>query len=167
MMLKLEEIIDAAEGREIKKAIAVKMVLLGFKTKDICDLLEVSDAFVSKWKIIYENEGASGLRLHYKGGPQFLTDAQRREIYFHLRDKPHYSVEALRDWIERRYDVVYQSKQSDYDLLKEAGLSWHRTQAANPKKAEDLVLLKREEIKKTGGPAGRNSRRSTHCLCSR
>ena len=47
-MLKLEEIIDAAEGREIKRAIAVKMVLLGFKTKDICDLLEVSDAFVSK-----------------------------------------------------------------------------------------------------------------------
>ncbi len=67
IMLKLEEIIDAAEGREIKRAIAVKMVLLGFKTKDICDLLEVSDAFVSKWKIIYENEGAGGLRLHYKG----------------------------------------------------------------------------------------------------
>ena len=57
-------------------------------------------------------------------------------------------MEALRDWIERRYDVVYQSKQSDYDLLKEAGLSWHRTQATNPKKAEDLVLLKQEEIKK-------------------
>ena len=35
-----------------------------------------------------------------------------------------------------------------YDLLKEAGLSWHRTQAINPKKKEDLVLLKREEIKK-------------------
>ena len=92
MMLKLEEIIDAAEGREIKRAIAVKMVLLGFKTKDICDLLEVSDAFVSKWKIIYENEGAGGLRLHYKGGPKFLTDSQRREICFHLRDKPHYST---------------------------------------------------------------------------
>ena len=66
----------------------------------------------------------------------------------HLQDKPHYSVEALRDWIERRYGVIYQSKQSDYDLLKEAGLGWHRTQAANPKKKEDLVLLKREEIKK-------------------
>ena len=120
--------------------------------KDICDLLEVSDAFVSKWKIIYENEGAGGLRLHYKGGPKFLTDVQRREICFYLRDKLHYSMEALRDWIERRYDVVYQSKQYYYDILKEAGLSWHRTQAANPKKAEDLVLLKREEIKKNWRP---------------
>ncbi len=129
--------------------------------------MDVSDSFVSKSKTIYENEGASGLRLHYKGGPKFLTDAQRREICFHLRDKPHYSVEALRDWIERRYDVVYQSKQSYYDILKEAGLSWHRTRAANPKKEENGVLLKREEIKKTGGPAGRNSRRSTHCVGSR
>ncbi|WP_169247267.1 winged helix-turn-helix domain-containing protein [Candidatus Competibacter phosphatis] len=69
--------------------------------------------------------------------------------------------------IERRYDVVYQSKQSYYDILKEAGLSWHRTQATNPKKEKGLVLLKQEEIKKTGGSAGRNSRRSSHCLCSR
>ena len=76
-------------------------------------------------------------------------------------------MEELRDLIERRYDVVYQSKQSYYDILKEAGLSWHRTQAVNPKKEEDLVLLKREEIKKTGGPADRNSRRPTRCLCSR
>ena len=38
-MLKLEETIDAAEGREIKRAMAVKMVLLGFKTKDICGLI--------------------------------------------------------------------------------------------------------------------------------
>ena len=70
-MLKLEEVINAAEGREIKRAIAVTIVILGFKTKDICDLLKVSDSFVSKWKTIYENEGAGGLRLHYKGGPKF------------------------------------------------------------------------------------------------
>ena len=43
MMLKLKEIIDAAEGREIKKAIPVKMVSLGFKTKDICDLLGLNE----------------------------------------------------------------------------------------------------------------------------
>ncbi len=66
-MLKLEEMIDVPEGREIKRAIAVKMIILGFKTQDICDVLDVSDSFVSKWKTIYENEGAGGLRLRYKG----------------------------------------------------------------------------------------------------
>ena len=128
------------------------MVILGFKTKDICDLLDVSDSFVSKWKTIYENEGAEALRLQYKGKPGFLTESQRHQIIFHLKDQPHYSVEALRDLIERRYGVVYQSQQSYYDLLKEAGLSWHRTQAANPKRDAGQVLLKREEIKKTGRP---------------
>ena len=147
-MLNLEEIIDSPEGREIKRALAVKMVLHGFKTKDICDLLEVSDSFISKWKTTYEHEGANGLRLHYQGGTGFLTESQRDEIFFHLRDKPHYSVEELRDLIEHRYGVVYQSKQSYYDLLKDAGLSWHQTQAINPKRDEDQVLQKREEIKK-------------------
>ena len=147
-MLTLDEIIDAPEGREIKRAIAVKMNALGFKTTDICDVLEVSDSFVSKWKTIYENEGAGALRLHYKGGTGFLTDFQRQETICFIRSKPQFSLEDLRDFIEARYGIVYQSKQSYYDLLKEGGLSWHRSQAVNPRRDEDGVLLKREEIKK-------------------
>jgi transposase len=72
----------------------------------------VSDSFVSKWKVIDENEGAEGLRVNYKGGTGFLTESQRFEIFFHLKDKPYYRVEELRDWIELHYGVVYQSKQS-------------------------------------------------------
>ncbi|MBK8536834.1 MAG: winged helix-turn-helix domain-containing protein [Candidatus Competibacteraceae bacterium] len=48
-----------------------------------------------------------------------------------MKDKPYYSVEELRDWIELHYGVIYQSKQSYYDMLKEAGLSWHQTQTIN------------------------------------
>ena len=66
----------------------------------------------------------------------------------HLKNQPHCSVEELRDYIERQFGIVYQSKQSYYDFLKEAGLSWHQTQAVNPKRDEGQVLLKREEIKK-------------------
>ena len=147
-MLNLEDIINSPESLEVKRALAVKMILHDFKTKEICSLLDVSDSFVSKWKTIYENEGAEGLRVNYKGGTGFLTESQRFEIFFHLKDKPYYRVEELRDWIERHYGVVYQSKQSYYDMLKEAGLSWHQTQAINPKRDEGQVLLKREEIKK-------------------
>ena len=86
-MLTLDDIIDVPEGREIKRAIAVKMNALGFKTNDICDVLEVSDSFVSKWKTIYENEGANALRLNYKGGTGFLTDFQRQEIIYFIRNK--------------------------------------------------------------------------------
>ncbi|MCB1769024.1 MAG: helix-turn-helix domain-containing protein [Candidatus Competibacteraceae bacterium] len=89
-------------------------VLLGFKTRDICRLLGVSDSFVSKWKIIYEKEGPAALRLKYKGGKGFLTEDERYEIIYHLRNLPHCTVEELKDYIERHYGVVYQSRQSYY-----------------------------------------------------
>ena len=164
-MFSLEDIIDSSEGLEIKRAIAVKMILHDYKTKDICTLLDVSVSFVSKWKTIYEDKGAEGLRLGYKGGTGFLTESQRNELFFHLKDKTHYHVKDLKELIERRYGVVYLSNQSYYDILKEAGLSWHQTQAVNPKRDEDQVLLKREELKKTGRtPSGDKVWRSG-CFC--
>ena len=146
-MSTLQEIIDSTESLEFKRAVAVKMVLSDFKMKDICDLLNVSDSFVSKWKIIYENEGGDGLKVNYKGGKGFLTEDQRYEIIFHIKNQLYYSVEELRDYIERHYGIVYESKQSYYDLLKEGGLSWHQTQAVNPKRDPAQVALRREEIK--------------------
>lgn len=146
-MLTLDEMMAFPEGREIKRVIAVKMIIQGFEVKDICSLLGVSDSYVSKWKIIYENEGARALRLNYKGRAGFLTELERDEIFCYLKDKPHYTVEELSSLIECRYGVVYHSKQPYYDILKEAGLSWHKSQAVNPKRDEAQVLLKREEIK--------------------
>lgn len=151
-MLSLEDIINGAESREIKRALAVKMVIFGFKVKDICSVLEVSDSFVSKWKVIYESKGAEGLRLHYKGGPKFLTDSQQREIFSYLKDRPCYSLEELMDLLKQRYGVVYRSKQSYYDLLKEAGLSWYRAQATGQKNETSRTLLKHERIKKNWRP---------------
>jgi len=147
-MATLEDIIDSPENLEVKRALAVKMFLFDFKTEDICTLLNVSDSFVSKWKIMYENEGASALKVNYQGGTGFLTEEQRIQIRLHLENKPHCSVEELRDYIESHFGIIYQSKQSYYDLLKAAGLSWHQTQAVNPKREEAQVLQKREEIKK-------------------
>src|SRR5512135_3801501 len=95
-MSSLDEMIDLPANREVKRALAVKMILFDFKTEAICALLNVSDAFVSKWKIRFENEGAAALKLPYKGGTGFLTADQRDEILFHLRMQPYYSVEELR-----------------------------------------------------------------------
>jgi len=48
-MSSLEDIIDLPTNLEVKRALAVKMILFDFKTDDICALLNVSDSFVSKW----------------------------------------------------------------------------------------------------------------------
>ena len=77
-MSTLEDIIGAGEYLECKRAIAVKMFISNFKTEDICHLLNVSDSFVSKWKMIYENEGASGLKVNYKGGKGLMRFGSSR-----------------------------------------------------------------------------------------
>lgn len=166
-MLTLEEMIDAKEGREIKRAVAVKMSLQGFQTKDICELLEVSDAFVSKWKIIYQNQGAEGLRLQYHGSEGFLTAAQRDEVIVEWRGRTTCEVAELRDWIESRYGVVYKSKQSYYDILAEVAMSRRKTQPENPKRDEQQVLVKRDDIKKPRSSAASDSVWATPCFCSR
>jgi putative transposase len=43
------------------------------------------------------------------------------------------------------YDVIYQSKQSYYDLFSEAGITWKRSQKVKPK-TEPEVVKKQEEI---------------------
>ena len=58
------------------------------------------------------------------------------------------TVEEVRDYIEEHYGVVYQSKQSYYDLLEAGGMSYHRSEKGNPKRDEAQVLARREEIKK-------------------
>ena len=60
--------------REVKRALSVKMVEQGLSPAQVSALLNVSLPYVSKWKGIYEAEGAVGLRLGYQGGTSYLSD---------------------------------------------------------------------------------------------
>ena len=65
------------------------------------------------------------------------------------------SLDAVRDYVEEHYGVVYRSKQSYYELLEAGGMSYHRSEKDNPKRDEAQILTRREEIKKNwhrGGP---------------
>ena len=70
-----------------------------------------------------------------------------------LKTKDDYSVEALREYVDEQYAVVYQSKQSYDDLLHEAHSSWKKTEHSNPVRDEARVLAKREALKKTTRPS--------------
>jgi transposase len=63
-MHEIDEIIDeATDAREVKRAVSVKMGQQGFSSAQICQVLNVSPQYVSKWKGQYEMEGATGLRV--------------------------------------------------------------------------------------------------------
>ncbi len=151
----VDEIInEATDAREVKRAVSVKMCQQGFSPAQICQVLNVSLQYVSKWKGQYEAEGAGALRLRHRGSEGYLRE-ERHEIIQWIGAHETVSVEAVRDYVEDRYGVVYQSKQSYYELLEAGGMSYHRSEKTNPKRDEGQVLVRREEIKKNWRPGGR------------
>ena len=154
----LDEIInEAKEAREVKRAVSVKMSAQGFSPAQICHVLNVSLQYVSKWKGVYEAGGGAALRLGYRGSESYLQEEQRQAILQWIEARETVSVEAVRDYIEAQYGVVYRSKQSYYELLEAGGMSYHRSEKDNPKRDEAQVLARREEIKKNWRRDGRRS----------
>ena len=139
---------ETKDTRDLKRALSVKMLRAGMATAQIGEILHVTPRYVRKWQGRYEREGIGALRVGYRGSESYLSVEQRQEIEDWLGTQETVTVEEVRDYIEARYGIVYQSKQSYYDLLEAGGLSYHRTEKGNPKRNEAQGLERREEIKK-------------------
>src|SRR5262245_37895865 len=156
-MDKLAQLIEeTTDVRELKRALSVKLREGGMATEAVGAVLQVTPRAVRAWRQRYEREGVEGLRLRYRGSESYLSVEQRQELEDWLGSQETITVDEVRDEIEARYGIVYQSKQSYYDLLDASGLSYHRTEKGNPKRNEAQVLERRVEIKKTGTAVGRD-----------
>ena len=145
----LEAIIEQSKDvREVKRAMSVKMGLSGLAPAQICQCLQVSPQYVSKWKGVYEAEGVAALGLGYRGSESYLSAEQQREIAEWIGNHETLTVEEVRDHVEEHYGVRYRSKQSYYTLLAAGGMSYHRSEKTNPKRDSDQVRERRTEIKK-------------------
>jgi putative transposase len=161
-MQRLDEIInESKDTREVKRALSVKMVSNGIAPATISQVLNVSLQYVSKWKTVYEAEGAEALGIGYQGRQSYLSAADRETVIGWINSHDTLNIEGLRDHLASRYGVVYQSKQSYYELLEAGGMSYHKSEKANPKRDEDQVQARREELKKNGHRIGRLSSEAT------
>ncbi|MBD0390686.1 MAG: IS630 family transposase [Nostoc sp. C3-bin3] len=146
-MRSLSEFIENSQDkREIQRALAVKMLLEGYTHVAIQSILDVSSGFISKWKKAFFTFGVEGLKLRYKGSQGFLNPQQRCCVIEWLKTKEKWNLSELEYEIASSYGVVFESKQSYYDLFDAAGISWKKTQAHNPKYDEELVAFKKKEI---------------------
>lgn len=136
------------DARIVKRALVVKMLHNGLSGQQISHLLNVSEQYVSKWKVVYKDEGVTGLDLGYTGRPPYLAPEERQNIITWIRAQKTIVIENVIDYVEEQYGVIYQSKQSYYDLLAEGGMSYHKAELTNPKRNETQIEQKREEIKK-------------------
>lgn len=157
-MKSIEAIISAStDVREVKRALSVKMLQNGLTATEVSELLNVSVQYVSKWKVKYEAEGSDGLRVGYQGRESYLTQQERNAAVAWIKSRETVSVEQVRDHLEAEYGIVYASKQSYYDLLEAGGMSYHKSEKQNPKRDEEQVQARREEIKKNWHPMAKLS----------
>ena len=146
---------ETTDGRELKHGVRGELSEEGMATEAIGAVLQVTPRAVRKWRRRYEREGVEGLQGRYRGSESYLSVEQRHELEDWLGARETITLEEVRDEIEARYGVVYQSKQSYYDVLDASGLSYHRTEKSNPKRNEAQVLERREEIKKNWHRGGK------------
>ena len=143
----LESFIEGdIDARKLKRAIAVRMAMVGKSYNEISEILGVSDFFVGYWKKQFKTKGVEGIKLGHKGSPGYLTSLQKTEVIEWLKNKEYWDFDELVTYLEREFGVSYQSKQSYYELLSLAKITWKKSQKINPKSDVELVKKKREEI---------------------
>lgn len=133
---------------ELKRALAVQMSQHGQSYREIRDILQVSVGFITASHQRYKRSGVAGLRSNYWGTKGYLDAEQKQLLFDWLDTQDAWTLEEVIDHIEDAYGVVYQSLQSYYALLRDAGFSWKKAQPAHPDKDETLIQEKKENLKR-------------------
>ena len=97
------------------------------------------------------------MRMKERGSEGSLRVEEREEIRHWLGAQETGSVEAVRDYGEERYGVVYHAKPSSSELLEVGGRSSHRSERSNPQRDGAQILARREESKKNWRRTGTQS----------
>jgi putative transposase len=146
MDLLTEFIRTTKEPKEQLRGLAMQMVENNYTYREIQTILNVSVGFISKCKKAYSKSGVKGLRLGYRGKRGYLTHQQKQEVLTWLKTRSWWTVDEVFDYIEQQYGVIFESKQSYYNLLHLAGLSWKKSQPTHPNKDETLVAQKNKKL---------------------
>jgi putative transposase len=74
----------------------------------------------------------------------YLKPVQGAAIIDWLEKKNYWNLGELKAYIESRYEIVFSSQQSYYEIFDSAGLSWKKFQKRNPKTTPELVKKKKK-----------------------
>lgn len=147
------------DGRQLKKALAVKLLYQGYKHEAVVEILDVAMGSLTNWKTLYESEGLAGFRPKHKGRKSYLSREQREEVLGWLQTKSIWELSELEHYLASKYGVGYESKQSYYDLFEAAGISWKKTTKVNPKTNPEAVAAKKSKSsacwRSTESPSGK------------
>ena len=67
------------------------------------------------------------LKLQYKGTQGYLKALEKEQIIEWIRAQNYLRLSDLQEYWKKQYDIVFDRLQSYYNLLKEAGITWKKT----------------------------------------
>jgi transposase len=147
----LEEFIKSnPNSQEMKRALAVKLVLEGYRYAQIKQILSVSVGFISKWINAFKFGGIPGLKSSYKGRKGYLIKPEIAATIQWLIERKSWDVSELEVYLIEQYDVVFKSRQSYYQLLKSARISWQKGEQFNPRHNEEFTKKKSRNCPTSG-----------------
>lgn len=150
-MTDLQKFIQSTkDSRELKRALAVQNTLAGRPRAEVAAELGVKESFIGMWRWRYKHDGIAGLSVGYQGSTGYLTTTEKTAIVKWIQQQKAWDLQTLYRHIDAVYGVRYKSQQSYYALLKEARISWKKSQHSHPDADPAKVTAKREEIKKNG-----------------
>lgn len=132
--------------KEMRRALAVKLAIEGYVYRRISEILEVSVGFISKWKQAFESGGLTALKSSYRGGKGYLTTNERQAVIEWLIEQKTWDISDLEVDLIEQYDVVFQSRQNDYELLKAARITWQKGEQTNPRQDPEAIEKKTEKL---------------------
>ena len=130
------------DARELKRALAVQMVSKGYLYRQIEEILQVSDSFISKWWLVFKSEGAIGLQLSYQGSKGYLRVEQRQAVINWLQQKNYWNLAQLQQHISDTYRIKFKSRQSYYELFALCGYQLEEKPKVQPKKRSGVGAKK-------------------------
>lgn len=96
-MKELDTFIESlADPRELKRAVAVRMTLEGYKHQEIIKILQVSSGFISKWKQEFILKGIEGLKLKYQGSRLVFESIRETKSTQMAREKKRMESQRIR-----------------------------------------------------------------------
>ena len=134
------------DSREYRRALAVKLAMQGYLYAVISAMLDVTPGYVSQAKKAYEEAGIDGFRLQHQGSRPLLALEERQSVMTWLTTQQEWSVERLQAYIDETYHIVFQSRQSYYQLLADAKITYKQTQRVNPKRDPERVVAKKKRL---------------------
>lgn len=85
------------DARELKRALAVKLAVVGKPDAEITELLGLHKSSISTWKQSFVTQGLDGIRLGYQGSKSYLSFLLDAQVTFWLKTQVSWNLDEERE----------------------------------------------------------------------